>query len=144
MLHYIVSGDIEGVLLPHVTSPERTDGLWQHTCFEAFVRAPDRYYEFNFSHSTEWAVYRFNGYREGMSAARVDAPRIETMKQPGQLDVQVTLDLPADARGRLAISAIIEELSGDKSYWALGHPPGKADFHHQDGFTLELPAIERP
>jgi hypothetical protein len=24
------------------------------------------------------------------------------------------------------------------SYWSLEHPPGKPDFHHPDGFTMEL------
>lgn len=39
-----------------------------------------------------------------------------------------------------AISAVIEEADGTKSYWALRHPPGKPDFHHPDCFALELPA----
>ena len=40
---------------------------------------------------------------------------------------------------RVAISAVIEEADGTKSYWALAHPPGKPDFHHADGFALQLP-----
>jgi hypothetical protein len=27
---------------------------------------------------------------------------------------------------------------GDISYWALVHPPGKADFHHADSFAVEF------
>jgi len=46
--------------------------------------------------------------------------------------------LPLDARWRLGLSALIEEPSGHKSYWALAHPPGKADFHHPDCFAHEL------
>jgi hypothetical protein len=38
------------------------------------------------------------------------------------------------------LSAIIEELDGTKSYWALAHPPGKPDFHHADCFALRLAA----
>jgi len=30
----------------------------------------------------------------------------------------------------LGLSAVLEETNGRKSYWALAHPPGKADFHH--------------
>jgi len=41
---------------------------------------------------------------------------------------------------RAAVSAVIEESDGTRSYWALAHPPGKPDFHHADGFALELPA----
>jgi hypothetical protein len=29
-------------------------------------------------------------------------------------------------------------MSGHKSYWALAHPPGRADFHHFDSFALEF------
>lgn len=38
-----------------------------------------------------------------------------------------------------AISAVIEEADGTKSYWALAHPPGEPDFHHPDCFVLDLP-----
>jgi hypothetical protein len=36
------------------------------------------------------------------------------------------------------LAAVIEDTRGDKSYWALAHPPGKADFHHSDTFALEF------
>ena len=35
-------------------------------------------------------------------------------------------------------AAVIEEDGGPLSYWALQHPPGNPDFHHPDGFALEL------
>ena len=41
---------------------------------------------------------------------------------------------------RGAVTAVIEELDGTKSYWALAHPPGDPDFHHADGFLLTLPS----
>jgi hypothetical protein len=53
--------------------------------------------------------------------------------EPGHLR-----DLPADAPWRLGLSAVIEDRSGQKSYWALAHPPGRPDFHHEDCFALEL------
>jgi hypothetical protein len=49
-------------------------------------------------------------------------------------------DLPSDAPWLLGLSAVIEEMNGRLSYWALAHPPGKPDFHHADCFALELPA----
>jgi hypothetical protein len=54
------------------------------------------------------------------------------------------LSLPGAAVWRLGLSAVIEETSGRKSYWALAHPKGKPDFHHADCFTLELAAPSRP
>jgi len=44
----------------------------------------------------------------------------------------------------VGLSAVIEEIDGTKSYWALRHPPGPPDFHHPDCFALTLPAPERP
>jgi hypothetical protein len=48
--------------------------------------------------------------------------------------------LPKDGVWRLGLSAVIEETNGTISYWAVAHPPGKADFHHSDCFALELTA----
>ena len=67
---YLIGGDLARVRLPRAKEPERADRLWQHTCVEAFIRAPGAaaYHELNFSPSGDWAVYRFTGYREGMSS----------------------------------------------------------------------------
>jgi hypothetical protein len=43
---------------------------------------------------------------------------------------------------QIGASAVIEETNGTKSYWALAHPPGKADFHHSDCFAAVLGARE--
>jgi hypothetical protein len=47
-------------------------------------------------------------------------------------------ELPRNAPWRLGLSALIEDTSGCKSYWALAHPPGKPDFHHADCFAYEF------
>jgi hypothetical protein len=46
--------------------------------------------------------------------------------------------LRTDGSWRIGLAAVIEETSGHKSYWALAHPPGRADFHHSDSFVLEF------
>jgi hypothetical protein len=139
-LAYRVTGDIAALRLPPPAIAARTDNLWQHACFEAFIRSASDgtgYHEFNFSPSTQWAAYRFDAYRAGM--APVDLlPRIETHATSTVFELRAVLALPSSA-SRLALSAVIEETSGRKSYWALTHPPGKPDFHHPDCFALELP-----
>jgi len=149
---FVVTGKIDELRLPPVTLATRTDQLWLTTCLEAFLRVSTdtAYYEFNFSPSTQWAAYRFNNYRSGMQVATgLNAPRIDVQSSPERLAMQASLELdhvsglPRDADGRLGpwrlgLSAIIEETSGRKSYWALAHPPGKADFHHSDCFAHEL------
>lgn len=126
-----------GPIVPPPARPVRTDGLWQHTCFEAFVHADDGgYYECNFSPSTAWAAYRFAGYRAGQVAAAI-TPRLH-VERNGVLALNATLTLPEDATGPIALSAVIEDSDG-LSYWAVAHPPGRPDFHHADCFVAHLP-----
>src|SRR5437868_3932567 len=75
-LQYVVTGAIGDLRLPPPAAPVRTAELWQHTCFEAFIRgyAGGEYYECNFAASTRWAAYRFDGYRSGMAAADIVDP----------------------------------------------------------------------
>jgi hypothetical protein len=147
IVSYVVTGRIRDLSLPPVTSPTRAEELWQHTCFEAFVRcsASDAYYEFNFAPSTRWAAYQFDAYRSGMRVASdVSPPVIEVEANPERFTLHASLQLdqlsalPRDARWLLGLSALIEETSGRKSYWALTHPPGKPDFHHADCFAHEF------
>ena len=152
-LHYVVSGQTSDLVLPPVTAPARTDELWRHTCFEAFVRASSgaEYYEFNFAPSTQWAAYRFSSYRSGMCvAAEISAPPIEVRSSPDCYTLQASLELdrlsglPRKALWRLGLAALIEDTSGRKSYWALAHPPGKPDFHHTDCFAHEFSPVVQP
>jgi hypothetical protein len=36
------------------------------------------------------------------------------------------------------MAAVIEDDAGGLSYWGLRHAPGKPDFHHPNGFALEV------
>ncbi len=73
-----VDGSSRELKLPAPAAPERTAGLWHHTCFEVFLRDPQdgRYLEFNFSPSGQWAAYQFEGYRAGMRELGVNKPSI--------------------------------------------------------------------
>jgi hypothetical protein len=151
--NYAVTGTIADLHLPPITTPARTDELWQHTCLEAFVRAEQGpgYAEFNFAPSTQWAAYTFTGPRQGMTIAnQIAAPRIHVHTTPERFTLQTSIDLgplaaqPRDALWQLGLSAVIEQANGRKSYWALAHPSGKPDFHHPDSFALELAGVTRP
>lgn len=140
-LSYRASGVMAGLRIPQAARPARTDALWQHTCFEAFLRpkAGDSYLEFNFAPSTEWAAYSFGGYRSEMRVIADAAVSIDVEQRDDTLELVALLEgLPADGGWRLGVSAVMEETSGRRSYWALAHPPGKPDFHHGDCFALEL------
>jgi hypothetical protein len=144
-LRYVVDAEPGALLVPPPAEPVRTDGLWKSTCFEAFVRTPGEaaYLELNLAPSGQWAAYAFERPREGMRDADAAAPIIDWSPQALTLAAEADLSLagvvaPAGP-WRLALTAVVEEASGRKSYWALAHPPGKADFHNPDGFTLTLP-----
>ncbi|MGA7532761.1 MAG: hypothetical protein WBW27_12825, partial [Pseudolabrys sp.] len=96
VLSYIVTGRMSEIRMPHATTAARSDELWRHTCFEAFVRASSgaEYYEFNFAPSTHWAAYRFSGYRSGMSVAtEIGAPPIDVRSSPHSYTLQTSLEL---------------------------------------------------
>jgi hypothetical protein len=154
MLRFVVKGT--DLLLPEWKSPGRADGLWASTCFELFLRpmASQGYFEFNFSPSTQWAAYAFAGYREGrgdlpfsVEPVVVREPEVEPRDRGSAYVIEVDVDfsdLSPNAH-RMGLCAVIEEMSGRKSYWALAHPPGdKPDFHDPACFTLELPAAGMP
>lgn len=151
-LRFVVTGPPEGLRLPARAAPERTDELWKHTCFEAFIRAGpgEAYLELNLAPSTQWAAYRFDGYRQGMAPALdIGAPRIGMRATPEGLELTASLDLAdlpdlSQADWRVGLSAVIEAADGSLSYWALAHAPGRPDFHHADCFALQVPAPLSP
>jgi hypothetical protein len=141
-LTFTLEGEIGRLRIPPPSGPERKDGLWQHTCFEAFVRPGDgeAYYEINLSPSGQWAAYHFDRYRAGMADAELPAPRAELdIGKKRLVLVAMLAGLPVGRPWRLGLSAVVEAMDGAKSYWAIAHPPGKPDFHHEDCFALRLP-----
>ncbi len=143
-LRYRAVGRMADVALAPPAAPLRTDELWRTTCFEAFLKPEGGagYVELNVAPSSEWAAYGFSSYREGMAPLEITMPRIEARRGDDRFELDVVLDfadiLPPGPC-RLALCAIIEERSGAKSYWALAHPPGRPDFHHDAGFAALLP-----
>lgn len=139
-----------GMKLPSMRDPERADHLWQTTCFELFLKAPDApaYVEYNLSPSFQWAAYHFDAYRKGMRNLEVAFdPEIDiTADTPGFFWLACELDVSGFEGKATAINlaAVIEEPDGTKSYWALAHAPGPPDFHNPDCFIATLPAPTAP
>ena len=143
--HYTLKAEMNRIRVPRPDVARRTDGLWRHTCFEAFIQVPGSrgYCELNFSPSGQWALYGLTGYREGMTAPDVaEPPAIAVRPFADRLEVDAVVWLPQSLQAigaKLALTAVIEDDSGTLSYWALRHAPAQPDFHHPDGFVLELP-----
>ena len=134
---YEVSGETADVVLPPHAPRERTDGLWQATCFEAFISmGKTGYAELNFAPSGAWAAYRFGDYRQDMREQEMPPPSISFAGN--RLTAEVELDIPPGAP--LNLTAVIEHNSGSRSYWALAHPnSNRPDFHARDCFVASLP-----
>jgi hypothetical protein len=144
-LSYHLHTEARFIILPAQQAIERADGLWRHTCFEAFFAAAGStaYREFNFSPSRQWQAYDFSGYRQGARPASIEAPFIERRQLEEALLLHIVLgpkQLPKAGSWRVGLSAVMQSADGGLSYWALRHPPGRPDFHHADAFVLHLSA----
>ena len=150
---YVLEADLGRLRVPAPRAPRVASGLWQHTCCEIFIgcRGQPAYHEFNLSPSGEWAAYAFDGYRtprSGESHTAGLAPQIAVRGAADrlELDAVIRLDrLPVLQPGApllLALSAVVEDIDGALSYWALRHSPGKPDFHHPQAFALGICAAD--
>ena len=141
-LVYRATGSVGDVKLPQMAVPERADELWRNTCFEVFIKTlgSHSYSEFNFSPSRRWAAYGFDDTRLGMRNLDVAVPSLTLQVNAEFLILTASLDPGHAGPLRLAVSAVIETIDGQLSYWALTHPGERPDFHDPDGFVLDLPA----
>jgi hypothetical protein len=146
-LTYRLTGDLGSLRLPEPRPPVRSDGLWQHSCFEVFIgHATARdYWEYNFSPSGAWAAYHFSAYREGMAPLLKGAPPVISQTiGSDSFELVAVLDLSWLARSsagvglRLGLAAVIEDKARVLSYWALKHAVEKPDFHHAESFVVAL------
>lgn len=146
-----LTADPARIAWPAPQPPGAADGLWQHTCFEAFLRRDDgspAYTEFNFSPSGQWACYHFRAEREReLDAPAVVPPVLQVQRLIDGVQLTARIELPqaadADEDGigwRIGLSAVIETTDGHLSYWALHHPADRPDFHHPAGHVLHWPA----
>lgn len=133
------------VLVPPLAGKARTDGLWQQTCFELFVRQPGEsgYAEFNLSPSERWAAYDFASYRSGMEERPMPRDPVCTLRQGRSLlifDAAIPRAALPPLPWQFGMSAVIEEEDGVKSFWALRHGAGAPDFHAPACFAAALGA----
>jgi hypothetical protein len=145
-IRYRVEGDVGSLRLPPAGHARRCDGLWQHSCFEAFLRpdASDSYHEFNFAPSGDWAAYRFGGRRSERSSPELPAPPIRAALHADRFELSADIAiaaLPELARAgsiHAALAAVLETTAGTLSYWALAHGAAAPDFHDPSTFLLQV------
>ena len=146
-LRYFVECDPEILALAgDYDEVKRGDKLWENTVFELFAQRPGapEYLECNFSTGGEWAAYHFDGYRSDMRDQEIaQMPEIYLEFSDSHFALEATILLPPDYRActlNLAITSILLQNDGKKSYWSLAHGEGPPDFHHQACFVHKVAA----
>jgi hypothetical protein len=145
-LRYNLLGPLERLRLPPpAQAHERRDGLWEGTCFEAFLAeaGAEGYRELNLAPSGHWNLYRLEGYRRGLRPEPlIRALPFQVTLAKEQLHLELTLDLKhlglAQAHLELALTTVLQHGDGSCSFLALTHPGAEADFHRRDGFLLRV------
>ena len=140
----LLSGEYEKVkLTPTSPNPQRTDKLWERTCFELFVSGTDRpdYWEYNLSPSRDWAVFSFTDYRQNKTdELSIDNIAINTHLEDGEsVCLNALLPLPEALiaqKLQIGVSAVIQDNNDVIYYYALTHPATQADFHDKNSFII--------
>jgi hypothetical protein len=125
---------------------------------ELFIgrREASDYVEWNFSPSSNWACYEFSAYRiavarglppvelaPGLSFQHLgEAATLRVrLRNPLCIDPHRREDLEASASAKAALNlgwtAVIEELDGERFYWALRHSFSTPDFHRAEDWIAK-------
>jgi hypothetical protein len=147
-LDYQLRAPRGALAMPPRTNPSRQDGLWRHSCCEAFIGLPGEtaYREFNFSPSGAWALYDFADERVPVAQPQFEgeggAPgvRCERRRHAWRLRARIPVELlpkrPPGAALLLGLATVVEDRWGGLTYWALAHPCPQPEFHHPGGRLL--------
>lgn len=143
---------VDALKIPAAQPPGPADGLWRHTCFEAFLGIPgeDGYREFNFSPSGQWAAYAFRAWRERIADFRAGAePQLRCARRDDGLTLTAHVPpallpaVPAGTELPVGLAAVIERANGQHEYWAVRHVAAQPDFHARETFALRLTTAHR-
>lgn len=144
MFEYLIVDPLEDVLLQNQSG--RLKGLWEHTCFEAFVAFENKksYFEFNFSPQNAWNCFEFEDYRKP-----------EVLKESGQFEllnmnfknnllraeVRTLLDCKKGDVFDVGLCAVLEDRHHNKTFWASQHAADKPDFHFRKSFIIKAEVL---
>lgn len=141
-LEYRIAGDIAQLAVPVPDAPLPADRLWEHTCCEIFAARVDEsaYHEWNFSPTGQHAHFCFDGYRERAASGPTCPATVSAVHDAKALALTAALELPASLNRTfaLALTTVIRDARGNRSYWALHHPGERPDFHARAGFTVAV------
>ena len=144
-IEYQLKGTSQIIVPQKSDLPTRQYDLWEHTCFECFLRLQDstKYWEFNLSPAKHWNVFRLSDYRQGLVEEMIfNALPFKVSIENDSLLLNLTVDLDkiisSKAELEVGVTTVVEDKQQQLSYWALTHPVKEPDFHHPDSFIIKL------
>lgn len=155
-LEFTVAAGLLSLVLPDETSDRTspTDGLWKHSCCEAFLgrKGHSEYLEFNLSPSGAWACYAFEGPRvRSANASNMPPPEIRTFRRQNGFTLHAKIPrLPPQYLlsdldvGLTTVLEMIFDKTPCLSYWAIAHDAPVPDFHLRSSFAGLLPMSDSP
>ena len=144
VVRFWVIGPIDRLKIPPISdAPQRLTGLWETTCFECFLGAlgQEQYWEINLSPNGDWNVFQLDGYREPLRQEQA----IETLpfwveRDGDRMTLEMRLDIQKLGLCRdaieLSVTSVLQETTGDISYWAVAHIGAEPDFHLRKSFVI--------
>lgn len=118
----------------------RSQGLWEATCFEAFLQPVgfEKYYEFNFSLKPAWNGFQFEAYRQPQPLVETADFAVQSMEWVAAQNrlVVVVENLSGYRKFKVGLAAVLQERSKNIHYCSIAHRGIKPDFHLADNFTL--------
>ena len=139
-LEYQILGDLSHYHFPKQTKQERANELWLDTTFELFI-APtnsDEYWEINISPSTQWNVYHFTSYKEGMKESNIiSQPTIKTDEYHNEYRLTFESSVPKeyfDQASHINLCVILLDQKGVRHFYSIKRREGSPNFHDRDYF----------
>jgi len=142
-LDYSSNRGTKSLLVPQKETKDfRQWDLWDHTCFEFFIknRSDDWYLEFNFSPSGAWNAFYISSYRQN-EGEYGDLDQLCVSSRVNEETIELISVIPFDkiplfkaqdfTEGELeiGITSVLERSDKTLEFWALEHPGEEPDFH---------------
>jgi len=146
-IEYAMSGDLPKLIIPPLSNtPVRIYDLWDHTCFEAFLKRKDSpsYIEFNFAPSGDWNCFFISSYRVNDGEyTPIKKTTINVSHSADRLVLKSAIALNLlpnfsledfeSKKIEIGLSSVVEDKNNQLGYYALVHKRQNPDFH--DGFV---------
>jgi len=137
-LEYKIEGEIAKYNFPQESQQKRVHELWRKSCFEFFfsIGDSDEYYEINISPTTEWNIYHFNSYREGMKEVTdISIPSINVHRGKESIslsfEVQFLAQEIVNKPFSYNLATILLNNSSLRYFFTIHRKDGDVDFHNK-------------